>query len=256
MNKTLGTTLLVLIIVVLAGGIFFAGTVYARTNMMFDWNGNNGYGMMNSNGGMMSGMMNGQGRMMNGYGANTSDLTPLTVEQAKAAAEKYLANLDTSGLAIDEVMIFDNHAYVLIKETDSGLGAFELLVDPISQAAYPEHGPNMMWNLKYSGLNHQFMLKSNNGMMGMMGSYGPEFATPAQVSGEMTITPEQAADYAQTYLDENMAGTVAMTPIPFYGYYTLDFEKDGQIAGMLSVHGYSGQVFLHTWHGALIEAAE
>ena len=42
----------------------------------------------------------------------------------------------------------------------------------------------------------------------------------------------------------------------FYGYYTLDFEKDGRIAGMLSVNGYSGQVFLHTWHGTFIEEAE
>jgi hypothetical protein len=28
------------------------------------------------------------------------------------------------------------------------------------------------------------------------------------------------------------------------------------MAGMLSVNGYSGQVFLHTWHGAFIEESE
>jgi heat shock protein HslJ len=39
----------------------------------------------------------------------------------------------------------------------------------------------------------------------------------------------------------------------FYGYYTLDFSKDGKVSGMLSVNGYSGQVFLHTWHGSFIE---
>jgi len=38
--------------------------------------------------------------------------------------------------------------------------------------------------------------------------------------------------------------------------YTLDFEKDGKVAGMLSVNGYSGQVFLHTWHGTFIEESE
>src|SRR5919106_6648872 len=37
MNKTLNATLLVLTIVVLAGGIFLAGTQYARSNMMFGW---------------------------------------------------------------------------------------------------------------------------------------------------------------------------------------------------------------------------
>ena len=42
----------------------------------------------------------------------------------------------------------------------------------------------------------------------------------------------------------------------FYGYYTLDFSKDGKIVGMLSVNGYSGQIFLHTWHGTFIEEAQ
>jgi hypothetical protein len=54
-------------------------------------------------------------------------------------------------------MIFDNNGYVVVKEASTGIGAFELLVDPTSQIAYPEHGPNMMWNLKYSGLNHNNM---------------------------------------------------------------------------------------------------
>jgi hypothetical protein len=263
MNKTLSTILIVLAIVILAGGIFFAGTMYARSNMMFGWNGTGGYGS-----GMMGqgGMMNGQGGMMNGYGSNNSDLTSLTIEQAKAASGKYLSSLNTSGLSIGEVMIFDNHAYVLIKESDTGLGAFELLVDPASQAAYPEHGPNMMWNLKYSGLNHQYMLENYSGMMGMMGGTGMmngmmsgngwASISPADVSAEMTVTPEQAIGYAQKYLDENVPGAAATTPIQFYGYYTLDFEKHGKVAGMLSVNGFSGQVFLHTWHGAFVEEAE
>lgn len=86
---------------------------------------------------------------------------------------------------------------------------------------------------------------------------GWDTTTPTDVSGEMTITAEQAVEYAQTYLDAKVSGaTAAEDPIQFYGYYTLDFEKDGKIAGMLSVNGYSGQVFLHTWHGAFIEETE
>ena len=42
----------------------------------------------------------------------------------------------------------------------------------------------------------------------------------------------------------------------FYGYYTIDLEKDGQIVGMLSVNGFSGQVFPHTWHGDFIEMVD
>jgi len=262
MNKTLSTTLIVLAVLVLAGGIFFAGTIYSRSNMMFDWSNNNTYG---------SGMM-GRGGMMNRYYGD-SNLNPLTIDQARAAAEKYVASLNNSDLIIGEIMIFDNNAYVVVKEASTGLGAFELLVDPASQTAYPEHGPNMMWNLKYSGLNHQSMtlasgasagVGNNSGMMGgnggminMMGNYNWENNTPADVSAQMTVTPEQAIEYAQKYLDKNISSAVAATnPIQFYGYYTLDYEKDGNVAGMLSVNGYSGQVFLHTWHGAFIEESE
>jgi hypothetical protein len=282
MNKTLSTTLIVLAVLVLAGGIFFAGTMYAQANafgpggMMgaYNENNNSAYGP----GGMMGmmNMMGGNGGMMGGYGYNNANLTPLTVDQAKAAAEKYLANLDNSDLQIAEVMIFDNNGYVVVKEASTGIGTFELLVDPVSQIAYPEHGPNMMWNLKYGGLNHEYMM-GNGGMMGMMagnggmtlapgasagvgnmmGGNGWDSTTPANVSAEMTVTPEQAMQYAQKYLDTNISGANAATdPIPFYGYYTLDFEKDGKVAGMLSVNGYSGQVFLHTWHGAFIEESE
>jgi hypothetical protein len=42
----------------------------------------------------------------------------------------------------------------------------------------------------------------------------------------------------------------------FYGYYTLDFSTNGKVVGMLSVNGYSGAVFLHTWHGTFIEELE
>ena len=33
-------------------------------------------------------------------------------------------------------------------------------------------------------------------------------------------------------------------------------EKDGKIIGMLSVNGYNGQIFLHTWHGTFIQEVE
>jgi len=286
MNKTLSTILTVLAVLALAAVIFFAGSMYARVNtfgpsMMYGWGNNQAYGpnMMNGRGPSMmggygnnantygpGGMMVNGGNMMNGYGYNNANVTPLTIDQTKAAAEKYLANLDNSDFEIGEIMIFDNNGYVIVKETSTGIGAFELLVDPVSQVAYPEHGPNMMWNLKYSGLNHEYMMGGNGyGMMGnggMMGygntmMQGWDNTSPVDVSAAMTVTPEQAIEYAQKYLDANISGAVAATdPMQFYGYYTLDFEKDGKVAGMLSVNGYSGQVFLHTWHGTFIEETE
>jgi hypothetical protein len=284
MNKTLSTTLTVIAIIALAAVIFFAGSMYARStafgpSMMggYGWNNDNAYGpgnMMNgneNNGMGPNGMMGNGGNMMDGYSNNTN-LTPLTIDQTKAAAEKYLANLDNSDFEIDEIMIFDNNGYVIVKEISTGVGAFELLVDPVSQIAYPEHGPNMMWNVKYSGLNHEYMMDNggmmnggmmggNGGMMNMMGDHenmmdGWDSTTQFDVTAEMSVTPEQAVEYAQKYLDANITGATTEHAMPFYGYYTFDFEKDGETTGMLSVNGYSGQVFLHTWHGTFIEEAE
>lgn len=261
MNKTLSTTLIVIAVLALSGGIFFAGSMYARTNtfgngIIFSNGQNNnsvyGPGMMGNNRGNY-GMLGGNG-MMNNRGWNNgtdSNVTPLTVDQARAGAEKYIQSINIQGLETGEVMIFDNNAYVIVKETETGLGAFELLVDPASQVAYPEFGPNMMWNLKYGGFGHGSMM----GQGRMMGGWDNQ-TTPANVSAEMNVSPEQAIGFAQEFLDGNYAGATAATdPMQFYGYYTLDFEKDGKIIGMLSVNGYNGQVFLHTWHGTFIEEA-
>jgi hypothetical protein len=257
MNKTLGTTLIVILVLVAAGGIFFAGSRYARANtygasMMFGngWNQDNAYGpgmMGNRRGGY--GMLSGNGSMMNGY--NNGNHTPISVDQAKAAAEKYLANLNNPDLKIAEIMLFEDNAYILVREVSTGDGAFELLADSSAQTAYPEHGPNMMWNLKYSELNHQYMM---GGYGGMMRGYGWNNTTLSNVPAEMTVTAEQAIEYAQKYLDTNIVGATAATdPITFHGYYTLDYEVHGKVAGMLSVNGYTGQIFLHTWHGGFIE---
>jgi len=290
MNKTISTTLTVIAVLVLAGVIFFAGSMYSRFNS-FGPSMMDGYGR-NNNGFVPGGMMgigrgnyqmgpdmmgdygnnntNGYdpGSMMGGYNNNNANATPLTIDQTQAAAEKYLAELDNADLEIAEIMVFDNNSYVVVKEISTGLGAFELLVDSGSPFAYPEHGPNMMWNVKYSGINHDNMMGENGyGMMGrtggMMNGYGGNMlqgwdnTAPMEVSAEMTVTPEQAIEYAQKYLDANISGATAATdPVQFYGYYSLDFEKDGKVAGMLSVNGFSGQIFLHTWHGTFVEEIE
>ncbi|MCG2783492.1 MAG: hypothetical protein L6461_00130 [Anaerolineae bacterium] len=127
------------------------------------------------------------------------------------------------------------------------MAAYGLIV----QNAYPDFDPNMMWNLKYGDLNHSPMMGGNNGMMD-----GDCWDTtvPIYLSTEMNVAPEKAIEYAQKYLDANVKGATAATdPIKFYGYYTIDFEQDGKVVGMLSVNGYSGQVFLHAWHGTFIE---
>lgn len=191
----------------------------------------------------------GQGMM--GSASPLFETEPLTVAEATAAVNGYLAELNDPNLKLDEIMIFDNHAYAEIGEQDTGLGAMEVLIDPTTQAVYPEMGPNMMWNLKYG-------MMAGFGPRGMMGGYGfnnrPGPATP-EISAEMPISPAEAVQTAQTYLDTYLANNLQVDEHadPFYGYYTLHVNRNGDTIGMLSVNGYTGQVFLHTWHGDLVE---
>jgi hypothetical protein len=219
--------------------------------------GNPGYG------GMGSGMM-GSGMMGAGWsgGSSLRDLEPLTLEATRAALADYLASLANDDLHVGEIMIFDNHAYAQIVETRTGIGALEVLVDPVTLGVYPEHGPNMMWNLKYSPMAGMGFRGARAGMMGGMrgwsayGSGGALFGT-ADPTAEMAVTADEAVAAAQAYLDRELPGTEADEhPEPFYGYYTLDILRDGEPVGMLSVHGTSGEVFLHTWHGDFLEMAE
>jgi hypothetical protein len=112
----------------------------------------------------------------------------------------------------------------------------------------------MMWNLKYSP-----MVSGGLGMIGgMMGGYRRgNAANPPQVSAEMPISPEDAIAAAQEYLDAYFPGTSVEEHVdPFYGYYTLHTLRNGNVTGMLSVNGFSGEVFPHTWHGVFIEMKE
>ena len=185
------------------------------------------------------------GRLDNNYSG-----TPLTVDETKQAIQSYLTGLNNTDLTLKEVMVFNNNAYGLIIEKSTGKGALEVLVDPLSKTVSPEFGPNMMWNQKYSPMGAG---GCGRGMMGATGTCGATQPSTANAA-EMTVASAQATQYAQEYLDKNVAGTKAASdPMAFYGYYTLDYTKDGKPAGMMSVNGTSGQVWLHTWHGTFIE---
>ncbi len=180
---------------------------------------------------------------------SVTNLPTLSVEEAKQAAENYVQTLGLSGLEVSEVMIFDNGGYAIVSETQTGLGAFELLIDPITKIAYPEHGANMMWNQKYGVLTHY-------GMMGRRGVWRGSTPVIPDVSAEMPVSEEQAKETAQKFLDGYLPGAKVEKVTRFYGYYTIDYAKDGQIAGMLSVNGYTSQVLPHVWHGKFIEEWE
>ncbi len=209
-----------------------------------------GFGMMGMGPGMMGfGMMGMGAGMMGMMGMAEPELLGLpvlSIAEAREAVAGYLEGLAAFGLPADgftigEVMVFDNHAYVQVLEKETGRGAFELLVEPRTRWVMPEPGPNMMWNLKYSPMAR---------MMGW--SFGLE-----NLPGEMPIGEEDARRIAQAYAAQVLNGAqVAEELTAFYGYYTVDVLRDGEPVGMLSVNGYTGQVFVHHWHGDFVAMGE
>jgi hypothetical protein len=161
-----------------------------------------------------------------------------SLETAQKAVESYVARLGYGDeLHVTEIMEFERNYYAIVAEEETGVGAMELLVDRDSGAVGPEPGPNMMWNAKY-GMHRRGS---------MMGGYDTD---------EMTLSPKEAQDVAQRWLDTNLPGRTTGQADPFYSYYTLHFLNDSQIEGMLSVHGSTGDVWYHSWHGDFVAMAE
>lgn len=158
---------------------------------------------------------------------------PLTIQRAQQQVQLYIKQFGNSRLAIDEIMEFQRNFYAVVMDKTTGHGAFEVLVNKWTGLVFPEYGPAMMWNTKY-------------GMMrgGMMGYGYP--------SGPMTISPSRARAIARRWLSRNRPRTTIDMLHQFPGYYTVHYARNGVIAGMFSVNGYSGRVWYHSWHGKFI----
>ena len=265
-----GSRVALMVVVALLGGVLALATVGAA----LAW-GPGGPGARF--GGMMGGY--GPGGMMGGYGPGgwcpgaagggpygqgaQPTGSPISFDQAVQSVQSYLNSTGNQDLALHEVMEFEHNFYAIVEEKSTGIGAFELLVDKYTGRVYPEMGPNMMWNTKYGMMaGYGPGIMGGRGMMGaggMMGrgvwggAYGANPSTPEQ---PMTVTPAQATEAAQKWLEQYQPGTTTEEPDRFYGYYTLHTLKDGKISGMLSVNGYTGQVWYHSWHGDFVQAKD
>jgi hypothetical protein len=188
--------------------------------------------------GRMTGWSNGgpggmMGRTFNGGNGD------IGMDRAVKIAQGVASSYPSGGLTADEVIEFSGNYYASIREKATAIGAFEILIDRSSGSVTREPGPDMMWNAKYSMMGG-----------GMMGGFG------VRGSGPMNVTTQQAKDVAQRWLDANQTGTSANAPDSFYGFYTVDFQRAGRLVGMLSVNGYSGQVWFHSWHGSFIQVRD
>jgi hypothetical protein len=167
------------------------------------------------------------------------DAKPITIDQAADAVQGYLNAYCGGRLTLTEVMDFAWNYYAEVEEKDTGIHAMELLIDKYTGRVSPEMGPNMMWNTKYSPMG------------GMMGNYGGGSPT-----ANMPVNADQAKTLAQQYLDTNLPGLTVAEADTFYGYYTLHTLQNGQVEGMLSVNGYTGAIWYHSWHGPFLGMKE
>jgi hypothetical protein len=192
-----------------------------------------------------------------------------SLDDARAAFERAVEGFGNRDLEVGEVMEFANNYYGEVEEKDTHVGAMELLINRPGSRVYQEPGPNMMWNTKYG------MMSGSGGYGGMMGPGGQEMMGPnaqgmiggssasasaqnprGNTADKMDVSSDQARKIADAYLSWVSPGTKAEEPERFYGYYTIDTEKDGNTVGMLSVNGYSGEVWYHSWHGPFIAKQE
>lgn len=181
--------------------------------------------------GMMAPEMTGGMPMMGGMMGYYSGVpTALSHDNAKAIADSYLASLNNPELEIDEFEEYSHNFYVSLIEQSIRRGAVEVIIDRYSSNLQFEP-QSMMWNSKY----------------GMM---------DGSQQAKMTVTPQQALIITQDFLDIVYPGTEADEIVAYYGYYTIMTTLEGEHHGMLSVNGYTGEVWYHTWHGMFISEVE
>lgn len=164
------------------------------------------------------------------------DAKNLSFDTVRELAKDYIVNYEQN-LEIAEIMEFSKNYYIEVVEEDTGIGAMELLVAKSTGAILPEYGPNMMWNTKY-------------GMHSRMNS--------SDITNDMPVDAEKAIEISDRYLAKSGINEyIGDEAEIFYGYYTIHTtDEDGNIAGMLSVNGFSGDVWYHNWHGVFIDMEE
>jgi hypothetical protein len=189
------------------------------------------------------GRMMGGGIGMMGGGpatiAGTVGGASIGLAAAKTSVLDFLTLRSDPNLVLDELIEFSNGFYALVKERDTGKGAFELLVDRSSGAVTAEPGPNMMWNAKYG------MMGSLTGNLMMGGVLGTSL--PAQITAEAAKTALSA-----WLVNQGVTASYVFDLDEFYGYYTIDLVDQGSVVGMASVNASTGQLWYHSWHGAFV----
>ncbi|GAA6743339.1 peptidase M4 [Thermus antranikianii] len=179
-----------------------------------------GYGPQYGPGMMGYGMMGGHG-MMGMMAVYPPEAQPIPQKEVKARMEAYARRI-YPGARLQDFMAFSQNYYAQVVD-EKGQGLFELIADRYTGVVSLEPGPNMMWNARF----------------GMM-----TYFTPAPPHYNL----EAARKLAEEFLAGYLPGARVLEGSTFPGYYTFDFGRK-EVEGMLSVNAYTGEVWLHTWHG-------
>ena len=151
---------------------------------------------------------------------------PITQDEALRNMQNFARQYCGSNIKIEDFMAFSNNYYAVLKDANSSQNIAEVLVDRYSGSTYPEPGPNMMWNTRYGAGRTQ------------VGTTGYD-----QVG---------ANKLAREFLTGYLPGSKILESHSMPGYYTFDFGRN-ETESMLSVNAYSGQIWVHTWHGTYID---
>ena len=81
--------------------------------------------------------------------ADGTPATPMNITIAETIANNYLASLNNPNLGVKEIEEYSLNYYVQYYEKSTGIGAFEMIINPHTGTITPEIGPNKMWNTKY-----------------------------------------------------------------------------------------------------------
>lgn len=224
-SKNIIIGLLVLAVITLLVFIAFRPMMYSSSYRPDGYqSGSMGPGMMGNQGynysygpGMMGGNMMMGGMMALYY----PESKPITQDEAIRNMQSFVQQYGPE-TEVEDFMAFSSNYYGVVKDTNSNQDIAEVLVDRYSGYAYPEPGPNMMWNTRYGAGREQ----------------------AENVSYDLAGSKKLAEEFLTGYLPEAQIMESHQMP----GYYTFDFGRQ-EIEGMLSVNAYSGQIWVHTWHG-------
>ncbi|HSB04367.1 MAG TPA: hypothetical protein VLK23_04175 [Thermodesulfobacteriota bacterium] len=189
---------------------------------------NPGPGWGHMGGGLSSGMV-GAGGMIQGMMGNTVShgyldvFNPIdTPDDARAAIEAFIG-ASNSSLQISELWEYGTVYKAELSDTN-GAKAFDLIADKFTGVVMPEMGMSMMLNA----------------------SYGKGLYKTSTFARNLTITPDQAKDYAQNFVDNNRLGYILGTPETYPGYYKFHTTSGGAFGMDIMVNGYNGEIWMNT----------